>query len=215
MPNDVVLLGGTFDPVHNGHLIVARAVAEWGRFDRVTLVPTASPPHKTPARAPGPDRLEMLRLATEGEGIFEICDLELRRMGPSYTIDTLTEIRRTRGADATLHWVIGADMLEYLHTWSRATEVVAMARILTMTRPPWHLRVPEIFTALTQRFGPEQIRRLRQDVVSTPLIDISSTEIRRRIGGGLSVRYLIPDPVRAYIQARGLYRSEPTAGADA
>lgn len=206
MGEKVVLFGGTFDPVHNGHLIAARRVAERRRFKRITLVPAASPPHKDPARAAGRHRLNMLRLAVEGEQMFEVCDVELRRAGPSFTFDTLSQVRDSRGGNVPLCWLIGADMLEQVHTWHRAAEVVEAAEIITMVRPPWDRRLPEILEALAEHFRPEQVRRLRDSIVQTPLLEISSGEIRDRVRRGRSIRLLVPEAVRAYIEAERLYR---------
>jgi len=204
-PAKWALFGGTFDPVHHGHLIVARSVAEQLGVDRITLIPAASPPHKPGPSASGEDRLAMLELAIEGEGVFDVCDIELSRSGPSYTLDTLCQLRRRHGGEAALHWVIGADMLADLPTWYRATEVLEAARIVIAARPPWHRKLEEIFAGLAGSLPPEQVERLRASVVQTPLVDISSTEIRRRVGQGRSIRYLLPEAVREYIGRRGLY----------
>jgi len=214
----IVLFGGTFDPVHHGHLICARRLAEERGFDRVLLVPTARPPHKAAPRASAKHRLAMLRLAVEGEDLFEVCESELRRGGASYTYDTLAAVRAGR-PDAELHWVIGEDMLADLPHWHRAAEVMALAEVLVMARPPpqgapraWHEQVAQIpdrgpkgLRGLEARLPAELVERLRRQVVATPLLDISSSEIRRRLAAGLSVRYLLPEPVRQYILKHRLY----------
>jgi len=205
MQQELMLFGGTFDPVHNGHLIVARALAERRGFGRVVFVPAAQPPHKTPAEASATDRLAMLGLAISGETVFDVSDIELTRTGPSYTLDTLRALRRRHGADTKLRWVIGADMLEDLPRWHRAGEVLAESDIIIAVRPPWDQRLDEVFSRLGKEFTPVQIERLRESVVSTPLIDISSTEIRRRVRQGRSIRYLLPEPVADYIAEHGLY----------
>ena len=212
MAEQIVLFGGTFDPVHNGHLIVTRALAEQRGFAQITLVPASQPPHKGASGASPEDRMTMLRLAIEGESLFDISEVELRRTGPSYTLDTLAAIRQERGDDARLHWVIGADMLADLHNWHRAAEVVDMANIITAVRPPWDGRLTLILTRLERRFGPEVVARLRKAVVLTPLVDISSTVIRQRVATGRSIRYLVPDAVRAYIEQHGLYSARRAQG---
>ena len=204
MPERIVLFGGTFDPVHHGHLIIARAVAEQCGFDRITLVPTASPPHKPVAGASAADRMEMLRLATEGDGLFEVSRMEIDRHGPSYTIDTLAALRR-QGEQAELVLLMGADMLEDLPKWHRADEVVEQARIVVAARPPWQDRMDATLARLRGRFSDEIVQRLRDSVVGTPLIDISSTAIRRRVSLGESILYLTPPSVVRYIADRGLY----------
>ena len=207
MNERIVLFGGAFDPVHNGHLISARAVAEQRRYSRITLVPSARGPHKGPAAASDADRLEMLRLAVQGDDLFDISDLEMRRPAPSYTYDTLKEIRQN-GADQ-IDLVIGADMLADMPNWYRADDVVQMARLVVAARPPWHEKAPAMAAMLAERFGKHQAREMLAGMCITPLIDISSSEIRSRLGSGLSVRYMVPDAVGRYIGSQGLYLGGP------
>jgi nicotinate-nucleotide adenylyltransferase len=214
MPDRMVLFGGAFDPVHHGHLIVARAVAEHCGYDRITLVPSAGPPHKDPARAPPADRLAMLRLAVEGEELFDICDIELRRGGTSYTFDTLTALRERLGPAGEVHLVIGADMLADLPNWHRSQELVELARIVVVPRRPWQQRMNELLAALRRCFRPEAVERLAESLVPTPLIDISSTAIRQRVAEGLSIRFLVPQRVRQYIERHGLYGAHERATGD-
>ena len=201
-----ILFGGTFDPIHNGHLIIARAVAEELGADRVTLIPAARSPHKGPASASAHDRLNMLRAAIEGDSLFELSDIELHRDGPSYTRDTLLQIRRQTGENVQLCWVIGADMLLDLPNWHEAGEVLELARIVIATRPPWDRKLGELLESLDGRLDDSQVQRLRQSVIHVPLIDICSTVIRERVAAGLEICYLTPDPVRKYILAKRLYR---------
>ena len=205
MAEQIVLFGGSFDPVHVGHLIVARALAEACGFERITFVPAAKRPHKPAACAAAEHRLAMLRLAVTGEKVFDICELELRRAGPSYTCDTLAALRGQHGGDPALHWVIGADMLEDLPSWQRVEQVLAMAKIVVASRPPWDQRLEEIFARLRGVFPDRQIALLRQSVVQTPLIEISSSEIRARVAAGRSIRHLVPEAVMDYIAEHRLY----------
>jgi nicotinate-nucleotide adenylyltransferase len=189
--------GGSFNPIHHGHLIGARAVAEKLSISRVTLVPTGQPPHKpvSPDLASAADRSRMCRLAV-GQGThFEVNDIELELGGPSYTIDTVRELRR-RGLDH-VQWLIGADMLMYLPHWHRAEELIREVEFVIMARPGWELDWNTL---------PAEFRRLRDKVVPAPMIDISSTNIRRRVAAGASVDYLTPAAVCDYIRDRGLYR---------
>lgn len=204
MSQPIVLFGGTFDPVHHAHLIVARAVAEQCGFERITLVPAASPPHKPAARADAPHRLAMLRAAIEGEELFAIDEIELGREGPSYTIDTIRALRE-RGGDVPVTLLVGADMLEELPRWHEARQVVESARILVVGRPPWDRRMERIAEEIAGAFGEPVARRLREDFVPAPLLEISSTDIRRRVADGRSIRYLVPERVGAYINEKGLY----------
>jgi len=205
MAEGMLLFGGTFDPVHNGHLIVARAAAEELGFARVTLIPANNPPHKPPACAPAADRLAMLGLAVQGDGLFDVCDLELRRSGPSYTLDTLKALRRQLG-EVSLHWLIGADMLADLPDWHRADEVLSLVRIVVAARPAERGTVDDVLAGLSGRLGEQHIRRLREGILHMPLIDISSSDIRRRVAAGQSVRYLVPEGVARYVADHGLYR---------
>lgn len=195
MPN--LYFGGSFDPIHHGHLVCARAVAEAAGFDKVVLVPTAQPPHKTVGTefTSGKDRLEMCRLATLASPMFEASDLELRLPLPSYTLETVREIKR-QGAGA-VHWLIGADMLLYLPKWHRPADLLREVQFVIMARPGWTLD----WEAL-----PPEFRHLKQNVVQTPLIDISASDIRRRVKGGLPIDYLTPSAVCDYIRNRNLYR---------
>ncbi|MCP4377052.1 MAG: nicotinate (nicotinamide) nucleotide adenylyltransferase [bacterium] len=202
----IVLFGGAFDPVHNGHLIAARAVAEQRGYRRITLVPSARGPHKAPASASNTDRLEMLNLAISGDDLFEVSQSELEREALSYTFDTLNEIRSDCGDDRAIDLIVGADMLADLPNWHRADEVVKMARFVVAARSPWNDKLKAITALLTERFGKSLANDLVVGICETPLIDISSTEIRQRLAAGLSPRYMVPDAVGKYIVSRGLYR---------
>ena len=206
MAEPLVIYGGTFDPVHIGHMITARAVAEARGYEKILLLPAASPPHKPSAQAGPDDRLEMLRLTVADDPMFEVCDAELRRAGRSYTFDTLAQLREDRGADVDIHWIIGADMLDDLPNWHRAAEVVDQAQIVVAMRPPWHERIDHALANLADQLGTERARKIAEAIVSTPLIDISSTEIRRRAAAGLSLRYLVCPPVEKFIGEKRLYR---------
>lgn len=204
MAETVVLFGGSFNPIHNGHLIVARCVAEQLNASRVILIPSANPPHKNAADlAEAADRMEMARRAIDGEPGWEVSDCEARRQGPSYTFDTVAQFRHALGPQCELCWIIGADTLTELVSWYRVGELVELCRIVTAARPGWERPDLDI---LRSRLTQPQIDRLVGDVLATPRIEISGTQIRRRIREGRSVRYLVPDAVREYIQQRPLYR---------
>lgn len=202
----VALYGGTFNPIHHGHLIAARAVAERLDIDRLVLIPSANPPHKRGGElADAADRLEMARLAIAGEPSFEVSDVEVRRSGLSFTILTVEGWRQQVGPDAPLYWIIGGDTLPELHSWYRIRDLAGLCRIVTAVRPGYE--TPDL-AALERVLSPEQVTQLRADVLPTPRIDISATEIRRRFAEGRSIRFLVPEPVRDYIESRGLYRRE-------
>ncbi|MFP4106235.1 MAG: nicotinate (nicotinamide) nucleotide adenylyltransferase [Phycisphaerae bacterium] len=202
-----LIFGGTFDPVHVGHLIVARAVAESQGYGRVVLMPSATPPHKDGPDATAGQRLEMLRLATEGDKLFHVSDLELNMEGKSYTVRTLEELREHRpGTRPCL--LIGMDMLEDLPNWYEAQQVVNMTDFAIAARAPWQGRLEQILPTLRNAFGTEKGNELAESIIETPIIEISSTDIRRRLAEGKTVRYLVPDAVEKYIRDQRLYRKE-------
>lgn len=198
--------GGSFNPIHHGHLLIARAVAEAAGYDRVVLIPSAQPPHKPGAAdlAPAVDRLAMCRLAvetTEASGLFEVNDLELGRRGPSYTIDTARELTR-RGFDA-VHWLIGGDTLPLLGSWHEPDALLREVHFVVVARPGWQID----WTAVPTDYLP-----LGQNVVTAPLIEISATDIRRRAAAGKSIDYLTPPAVVRYIRERGVYGANHAGG---
>ncbi len=201
----LVVLGGTFNPVHVAHLIVARHVAE--RFDapRVLLMPTGRPPHKETPLAAAEHRLAMLRLVAAADGLFDVSALELEREGPSYTYDTLVSLRRRIGEATELMWIIGMDMLAELPNWYRVAEVMALARLVTVARSPVPDNLDAVLAALRRVGEASHVDQLARDILPTPLIDISSTDIRRRCREGRSIAYLTPGAVVEYIGAHGLY----------
>ena len=193
--------GGSFNPIHHAHLICARAVAEAAGFERVVLVPSSLPPHKPQAAdiAPAADRLAMCRLAAAIQsGLFEADDIEIIRGSRSYTIDSVRALK-DRG-ESEVHWLIGADMLRILPQWHQAQSILDEASLVIIARPGWDFDWETM---------PAEFRRLKKNVVTAPLIDISATEIRRRVAAGESIEYLTPPPVVEYIMSHGLYRQAP------
>lgn len=191
--------GGSFNPIHHGHLICARAIAESAGFDRVVLIPSAQPPHKPASGelASAGDRLAMCRLAARSDpGLFEVDEVELSRPGRSYTIDTV-RLLKARGWPE-VYWLLGADMVGQLPTWHEPEALLREVRFVLIGRPGWS------FDWLSL---PPKYRGLERNVRAAPAIDISGTEIRRRIAAGLSVAYLTPGVVIEYIESHGLYRA--------
>jgi nicotinate-nucleotide adenylyltransferase len=184
----VGVFGGTFDPPHLGHLVVAQEVQYRLELDTVLWVPAASPPHKVGQEiTPGPVRMEMVRAAIGSDLRFRASDMELRRDGPSYTIDTLRELREARPNDE-LFLIIGADQLAELHSWRDLDGIRELATIIGFGR---------------EGDTPAEVDGVQ--VVPVPRIDISSTEIRRRIGNGEPVGYLVRRRVMAVVEREGLY----------
>lgn len=212
-----VLYGGTFDPVHDGHIAIARTardVLEAG----VTLVPARDPPHKALTGADAGQRAAMLALAVEGESGLHVDLRELRRAGPSYTVDTLAEVRQELGDEAPLAWLVGADSLRQLHAWSRWRRLFELAHIVAVGRPGEPFDAPALAQAapgVARELGdramtPSELRRLPAGGFAwlplPALREESSTDIRRRIRDGLSWREHVPAPVAAFIDHHGLYR---------
>jgi nicotinate-nucleotide adenylyltransferase len=194
------LLGGTFDPVHYGHLAIA-AEAAWAlNLAHIYLVPAAYQPLKHGQHSASPQqRLHMLQLACADDPLLIPSDMELRRAPPSYTVDTLRELRATLAADCELWFVLGSDSLMTLPRWHAAADILHLARLAAMQRPGSRIDLTPLDAALPGL-------RERTTVIQGPALDISSSELRWRIAHGRPVRYQIPEPVRAYIREQGLYR---------
>lgn len=188
------LFGGTFDPIHTGHLILAERAREELELDAVLFMPAHIPPHKTGGRhiADGDARLEMIRRAIAGNPAFFVTDIELVRQGVSYTVDSLRQLH-TVAPNASLTLLIGSDNARDFDTWREPEEILRMAHIGVWERPGSY-------------FWPEIFADYIAEKISAPLIEISSTDIRNRIATGRSVRYLTPDPVVDYLEHHGIYR---------
>ena len=198
------ILGGTFNPVHHGHLIMAQDALERFGLDRVLFIPCAQPPHKSAAKlAAAEHRLAMLRVAIGDDSHFEINTLELEREGPSFTIKTIKALRRAQPT-ASLYFIIGTDSLFELHQWYQINELLEYCEFVTMLRPGFpveHLAEEQL------NLPPPWPRRLLANLFPGHAADISSTDIRRRVAAGRCIRYLVPDAVARYIAAQGLYRA--------
>ncbi|MCB9850500.1 MAG: nicotinate (nicotinamide) nucleotide adenylyltransferase [Phycisphaerales bacterium] len=205
----VALFGGSFDPIHHGHLIIARAVAEHVHADRVILLPSRLPPHKpNVGLADGSHRAAMVQAAIAGDPLFEFSDHDLTCDGPSYTAHTVAHFHEQFGDETELFWIIGADALLELHTWYKPAEILAHCRVVTAVRPGYEVGA---LTELGAILSADKAERVRGDVVQTPRIDISATMVRKRVAAGQSIRYLVPENVERYIAAHGLYTSHVRA----
>lgn len=194
------LFGGTFDPIHNGHLALARGLAARLGLDRVVLMPTAQPPHKLKAEmASGAHRAEMCRLATAGDPLFEVSELELRRGGASFTVDTLCALH-AQSPETEWYLLTGADMFLTLKTWFRFPEIAALATLCAVPRNGVPRKTLEAYAATLREAG----ARCFVEDVEVPTV--SSTEIRQRVKEGKDLRSLVPQAVAEYIEAHGLYR---------
>ncbi len=199
------LFGGSFDPVHNGHLAAARRAREAGGLDEVVFIPAAVSPFKADrALAPDADRLAMLRLAVAGEPGFSVSDFEIAKAGVSYTVDTARHFAAV-WPGTRLVFILGADSLATLGQWREAGALADLCDFIALARPGWRTdRVPG------SDAGTEA--RLRVEIVADFAQDVSSTQIRRRLAAGLPVDELVPPAVAAYIRERELYRPRPISG---
>jgi nicotinate-nucleotide adenylyltransferase len=210
----VALYGGSFNPIHFGHLRAAEEDREALKLDLVYFVPAASPPHKPEGGLAPPDhRLQMVRLATKGNRHFMVSDVELRRAGPSYTIDTIEFYLQTLRKPATLYLIMGSDQFSELETWKDADQIVRSCNLAVHTRlGEGDAGPPRISVAALKRFGYierddhyEHSSGHTLSFVNTTYLPISATEIRRKVHRGESINYLVPGDVGDYIRRHSLY----------
>ncbi|EIJ78952.1 nicotinic acid mononucleotide adenylyltransferase [Bacillus methanolicus PB1] len=183
------ILGGTFDPPHYGHLLIANEVLESLQLHEVWFMPNQEPPHKKKSSIGNDDRINMLELAIEGNPHFRIEPIELERIGPSYTYDTMKQLTEIY-PDYTFYFIIGADMIEYLPKWHKINELLHLVEFVGVKRPAY-----------------SDATHFRIQKVDVPEIEISSSLIRKRRKEGRSIRYYLPESVRKYIEENKLYES--------
>ncbi|MBW2063446.1 MAG: nicotinate-nucleotide adenylyltransferase [Deltaproteobacteria bacterium] len=209
------ILGGTFDPIHLGHLRVAEEVGEDFELQKVYLIPAAVPPHKEGKPiTPFHHRLEMTRIAAEESPLLEALDLEGRRQGLSYSIDTLREFHRLYGEHLDLYFILGMDAFLEIGTWKEYGNLFHYANFLVISRPGFHSEeIGAYLSTLGMDFRPGGEKTTfivssgnRVIYKRATLIDISSTEIRKRVSRNKSIRFLVPEKVRKYIIQKGLFR---------
>ncbi|WP_181350593.1 nicotinate-nucleotide adenylyltransferase [Thalassobacillus sp. CUG 92003] len=181
------ILGGTFDPPHMGHLIIAEEVRCAIDLDEIWFIPSHTPPHKQASTVSGADRLEMTKRAVEGNPHFRVSDIELRREGTSYTFDTIKALKQNE-TDAMFYFIIGGDMVEDLPNWYGIHELLELVQFVGV-----------------KRLGHELSSELPVKKVNIPFVDISSTDIRKRAISGQTFRYFVPDSVAHYIKEHGVY----------
>ena len=194
------IFGGTFDPIHNGHLVVAEYVRTEMALDQVLFIPAGRPWFKEgQALTDAYRRLEMVRLATADNPHFAVSDMEVRRDGPTYTIDTLTELRGDMGEGADFYLILGIDALNELHRWRKPCDVLDLAAIVGVTRPGAETVDRAALDSIREGASGEVM------IVGGPRIDVSAADIRRRMAEGLSVRGIIPQAVEDYAKCHVLY----------
>jgi nicotinate-nucleotide adenylyltransferase len=187
-------MGGTFDPIHHGHLVAASEVADRFRLDEVVFVPTGQPWQKGTV-SPAEDRYLMTVIATASNPRFQVSRADVDRDGPTYTVDTLRDLRAAYGPDTELYFITGADALNRILSWKDALEMLSLARFVGVTRPGFELSDAHL---------PEDSVTL----VEVPAMAISSSDCRARVAAGKPVWYLVPDGVVQYIAKRALYRAD-------
>lgn len=191
----VGIMGGTFDPIHQGHLLAAELAREAKGLDEVWFMPAYVPPHKRPGPvASARERLEMTRLAVEDHPHFKVTDVEIAKGTTSYTFETM-ELLAARYPHVRFTYIIGADMVMYLPNWYKIEELVRLIDFIGLARPGYRLELESL---------PREIAA-KVSVVPMLQVEISSTAIRGRLGEGLSVRYMVPEPVRLYMEGNKLY----------
>ena len=202
----IVLFGGTFDPIHLGHTTVASDAAKHIGADKFIFVPAKRSPLKGfLPRASDDDRFEMIALAIAGEESFEVNDFELRKPAPSYTLETVKKFQAECGVDTSIYWLVGADGLDDLAYWHKIVELIDACNLATMYRAGCE---PPDFARFEGVWGRRRVEKLQRNIVQTPLVDISSTEIRNRLAKGLDASNMLHPGVLGYIRQHGLYQSK-------
>jgi nicotinate-nucleotide adenylyltransferase len=191
------VLGGTFDPIHNGHLVAASEVAHALSLEEVIFVPTGQPWQKEDRDlAPAEDRYLMTVIATASDPLISVSRVDIDRPGETYTVDTLTDLRAMRGPDAEFFFIMGADALASIKSWRNTANLFSLAHFVGCTRPGHPVDVDSLKEDLKGDFT----------LIEIPALEISSTACRERVRTGRPIRYLVPDGVIQYIAKRGLYR---------
>ena len=199
------IMGGTFDPVHFGHLVTAEEALVQFNLDKVVFMPTGRPVRKTHRHvSSAEDRYLMTVIATASNPDFEVSRLEIDRPGNTYTVDTMLQLREIHGPRAELFFISGADAVREILTWKDAAKFAELCTFIAATRPGFEADLTPIETASSGSFTP------RVEAMEVPALAISSSDIRARVASRRPVRYLLPESVAAYIEKNGLYR-EPVA----
>ena len=205
----IALFGGTFDPVHLGHTTVAAGAARHIGAEKIIFIPAKRSPLKGfLPKASDNHRLKMIALAIAEQKSFEVSDYELKKPAPSYTLDTIKQFQTEYGSDTLIHWLVGADSIDDLTYWHQIVELIDACNLTTMYRAGCK---PPNFDKFEALWGPQRIEKLRQNIIQTPLIDISSTEIREGLAAGRDVTDMLHPAVADYIHKHGLYQSKTIA----
>ncbi|MBN1584602.1 MAG: nicotinate-nucleotide adenylyltransferase [Anaerolineae bacterium] len=199
------IIGGTFDPIHIGHLIIADQVCMRLGLSRMVFVPAGLPPHKLDQPVTDPEqRLDMVKLAIADNPHFCVSRMDLDRFGPSYTVDTIRLFLDAWGANTEIYFLMGSDSLAELVTWRQPDRLMRLCRIVAVGRPGYEVDLKELDRLLP---GAALLVRL----IDMPTLDISSTDIKRYVGNNQSIRYMVPRVVETYIYDHGLYTPQAPA----
>jgi nicotinate-nucleotide adenylyltransferase len=202
----IILFGGTFDPVHLGHTTVASAAVKYICADRLIFIPAKRSPLKgTLPRAGDIDRLKMLSLAVSGRKNFDVSDHELSKNAPSYTLDTVRYFHSLFGDESVLYWLVGADSIDDLNYWHGITELIDECNLAVMYRAGFDK--PD-FIRFKSVWGSDRVEKLQRNIIPTPLINISSSDVRKRIAAGHDVTQMLDNAVLSYIREHGLYQAK-------
>lgn len=200
----IILFGGTFDPIHIGHAEVSDFALKHIDGEKVIFIPAKqSPLKKFSPKASDEDRLNMTALAVNDNPKFEVSDYEINKTGFSYTLETVRRFKTKFGKDTTLYWLIGADAVKELRHWYKIEELIDACELCVMYRAGCHK--PD-FSNLESAWGKQRIQKMERNVIETPLINLSSTEIRKRIADGEDVSEMLHPKVLEYIDKHRLYR---------
>ena len=199
------IMGGTFNPIHYGHMVTAQEALSQFNLDKVIFTPTGDPPHKTTGDiASSEDRYLMTVIATASNSNFLVSRIEVDRKGKSYTIDTVRELRKIYGKDISLYFITGADAILEILTWKNTDEIVSLCKFIAATRPGYNLS--KIKDLKKKLFSNEDRKEEKIFVMEVPALAISSTDIRNRVKENRPIDYLLPEGVCNYILKNGLYR---------
>jgi nicotinate-nucleotide adenylyltransferase len=200
------VMGGTFNPIHYGHLVTAEEALSQFELDKVMFMPAGVPPHKSDREILLPEERYLLTvIATASNPDFVVSRLEIERKGPSYTIDTLAQLQEIFGPDTTVFFITGADAVWEILTWKNAEELVELTEFIAATRPGYSLEKFKKLHVLPEGEGREP-GRPRVSIMEIPALAISSTDIRRRVREDQPIRYLVPEGVASYIKKSGFWK---------
>lgn len=198
----IAIVGGTFDPIHYGHLVTGEMVYEKFKVDKVIFIPTGDPAHKLKVTDTD-HRFEMACMAIKNNNKFEISKIEIDRQGKTYTVDTIAELKQYCIDDVEIYFVMGADSIYHLHLWKDFEKLLTMCKFIGVTRPNYDkINMEKLVEELNSKYNAQIY------FMEIPALDISSSDLRKKVEDDISIRYLLPDEVEEYIKKFNLYKNE-------